>query len=83
MCGFACTYGAHDENYGSLLDNLHVIPDMQSKGIGEQLLIKSAIWSFRHYPELQFYLYVLFDNIRAIKFYKERVDFIYEKFNEL
>ncbi len=70
ICGFACTYGGHDKEYGSLLDNLHISTTMRSKGIGATLLIRSTEWAFDQYPECEFYLWVLLNNIRGIKFYQ-------------
>ena len=70
MCGFACTYGNHDEQFGSLLDNLHVSKAYRGLRLGENLLSQSAQWSFQHYPECEFYLWVLVKNKKATKFYK-------------
>ena len=69
LCGFSCTYGAHDE-HGSLLDNLHVSRAMRSRGIGAELLRRSAQWAFEHYPNNPFHLYVLRQNERGIAFYR-------------
>jgi len=33
LCGFGCAYLNHDQQYGTLIDNLHVHPDWQRKGI--------------------------------------------------
>ena len=69
LCGFACTYGGHDE-HGSLLDNLHVSKSLRSHGIGAKLLRKSAKWAFENYPNDLFHLYVLGKNERGIAFYR-------------
>jgi GNAT superfamily N-acetyltransferase len=42
LIGFACAYGGHDETWGSLLDNIHVRPEHQRRGIGAALLAEVA-----------------------------------------
>jgi GNAT superfamily N-acetyltransferase len=70
VVGFACTYGADHEHWGSLLDNLHVHPDWQGKGLGKALFLKSVEWCAREYPEAGMYLLVLAGNTRARRLYE-------------
>lgn len=70
LCGFACTYGDHDSDHGSLLDNLHVNKEIRSHGIGAELLRRSAKWVFGAYPKIPFHLYVLKQNVKGISFYR-------------
>ena len=72
MCGFACTYGDHDPDWGALLDNLHVAQEWKMQGIGRELMKRSAAWVAAHYPENMLYLWVFEQNVEAIRFY-ERV----------
>lgn len=44
LIGFACAYGGHDESWGSLLDNIHVRPEHQRRGVGAALLAEVAAW---------------------------------------
>lgn len=69
--GFACAYGADDERWGTLLDNIHVRPEHQKSGIGTGLLAEVAAWCRRAYPDCGLYLWVLHDNQRAQNFYRK------------
>jgi len=42
IVGFACAYTNFDEQWGSLLDSLHVSQSMQRQGIGAKLLVAVA-----------------------------------------
>jgi len=70
IVGFACAYGADDEQWGTLLDNLHVRASLQGGGIGEGLVREIARWSLETQPEIGLYLGVLEQNTRAQRFYK-------------
>ena len=70
LLGFACAYLDKDEVWGSYLDNLHVAQELQSQGIGKQLMEKVALWVKEKSRNNKLYLWVLAENIKAIKFYK-------------
>jgi len=70
LIGFACSFGADDPIWGTLLDNLHVTATHEGEGIGRLLLANSALWSERHYPDAGFFLWVLEGNTRARRFYE-------------
>ena len=70
LLGFVCAYGNSDERWGTLIDNLHVIPGHQGRGIGRRLLAASAVWSREHYPDAGFHLWVLDGNAKARRFYE-------------
>jgi ribosomal protein S18 acetylase RimI-like enzyme len=36
--GFAFAFGEHDKQWGTLIDNLHVLPGSKSRGFGKRLL---------------------------------------------
>jgi GNAT superfamily N-acetyltransferase len=40
--GFACAYLDADPDWGTLLDNLHVVPECKGKGLGRQLMAEVA-----------------------------------------
>jgi len=70
LIGFACTYGAYDETWGSLLDNLHVRPEYQGQGVGLGLMAEVAAWCRANYRGCGLYLWVLEQNRRAQQFYQ-------------
>jgi len=50
LAGFACAYGSADEQWGTMLDNLHARPSRQGRGTGSKLISEVAAWSFRSFP---------------------------------
>jgi ribosomal protein S18 acetylase RimI-like enzyme len=70
LAGFACTYGADDERWGSLLDNLHVDSRWQGHGLGKRLTKMTAEWCVVNYPADGMYLWVLDGNARARRMYE-------------
>ena len=70
LCGFGCVFLNHDQQYGSLVDNLHVHPDWQRKGIGRSLMKHCVDRIASLDDQFKMYLWVLKDNISARKFYE-------------
>jgi ribosomal protein S18 acetylase RimI-like enzyme len=70
LAGFVCAYGAHDPQWGSLVDNLHVAHSWKRRGIGAALLKQAGAWLAPRYPELEVYLLVLEMNASARRFYE-------------
>jgi GNAT superfamily N-acetyltransferase len=70
LIGFACAYGGHDESWGSLLDNIHVRPEHQRRGVGAALLAEVAAWCRANYADCGLYLWVLEQNRGAQRFYQ-------------
>lgn len=69
--GFVCVYANDDEQWGSLVDNLHVLPEVKGQGVGKQLIQKAASWVIDHYPDSKLYLWVYEKNHKAIGFYEK------------
>jgi GNAT superfamily N-acetyltransferase len=69
VCGFACVYGSEDAEWGSLLDNLHVVPEAHARGIGAGLITRVGLWCRTQHPGCGLYLWVLEQNDRARRFY--------------
>jgi len=69
ICGFACSYLDKDAQWGTLLDNLHVLKKWQGNGLGKLLLKKSIDWSKSQRPNDSIYLWVYKENIAATAFY--------------
>ncbi len=70
LCGLACVYAGEDPVWGSLLDNLHVLPGYQGRGVGTRLLAEAARWAAQRAPGLPFYLLVYAQNAQARRFYE-------------
>ena len=72
LLGFANTMFDHDPRWGALLDNLHVIPGHQGRGIGSRLLTLTAEAVLQHSKASGLYLWVLEQNVDAEAFYQAR-----------
>jgi len=70
VIGFACGYFRDNQQWGTLLDNLHVLPSAQRQGIGAALLGAVAGWSRSRDPRVGLYLWVLDQNQKARQFYE-------------
>jgi GNAT superfamily N-acetyltransferase len=70
LIGFACAYGGNDETWGSLLDNIHVRPEHQGRGVGARLVAEVAAWCRASHADCGLYLWVLEQNRRAQRFYQ-------------
>ena len=70
LVGFVCAFGAHDPEWGSLVDNLHVALASKRSGIGASLLRHAGAWLAPRYPDLGVYLWVLEVNSSARRFYE-------------
>lgn len=70
LIGFAYVVGNADPEFGNLLDNLHVMPEAQGRGIGRMLLSRVAktLASKGWLPTL--YLWVYATNAAARRFYQ-------------
>lgn len=70
LVGFACAFGAHDTQWGSLLENLHVAPGHKGSGIGAQLVGHVAQWCADSQEADGLHLWVLAGNTAAQAFYR-------------
>ena len=70
LVGFVCAYGAHDLQWGSFVDNLHVATASKRNGIGSSLLRQAGAWLADRYPDLGVHLLVLEANSSARRFYE-------------
>jgi ribosomal protein S18 acetylase RimI-like enzyme len=69
VVGFACAYLGDDDQWGSLLDNIHVARVLHRSGVGSSLLTSVAAHCVRHAPNAGLYLWVLQNNLAAQSFY--------------
>lgn len=67
--GFVYLLGGADAAWGTLVDNLHVVPGMKGRGIGRTLLESAAHATLRRFPDDGVYLYVFERNHAARRFY--------------
>ncbi len=70
LLGFICLFPGHDDQHGALLDNLHVAPGQQRRGIGTQLTRSAMAWLRRTDPGCRMYLWVFAENANAVRFYE-------------
>jgi len=69
LLGFGCALIDLDDEWGSLLDNLHVGESVQRRGIGKRLLRAIGSHCATHAPQAELYLWVLQGNEEAVRFY--------------
>lgn len=69
--GFIFLHGAADETWGTLLDNLHVLPEHKRRGIGLRLIEAAARETLARHPHEQVHLWVFEANIPARRFYEK------------
>ena len=72
LAGFACAFGEHDPQWGTLLENLHVAPTLKRTGIGSLLVQEVARWSLGYQPNSSMHLWVLQTNAIAQAFYTKK-----------
>jgi len=71
LIGFSCILLDNDPQWGTLLDNLHVHPDLKRIGIGQQLIRASAEYAHRKATHPYFHLWVWEANLNARRFYEK------------
>lgn len=70
LVGFVCAYGAHHPEWGSFIDNVHVVRAFKRNGIGASLMRLAGVWLAARYADLEVYLWVLEVNTAARRFYE-------------
>lgn len=70
LAGFVCAYGAHDPEWGSFIDNLHVAGESKRTGIGAALMRQAGAWLADRHPDLGVHLLALESNASARRFYE-------------
>jgi len=70
MKGFVCVFLDADPHWGALLDNLHVSPSAQGRGLGRRLMAEAARWVRQHRPQSRLHLWVYEQNASARGFYE-------------
>jgi ribosomal protein S18 acetylase RimI-like enzyme len=70
ILGFGCIYLNDNPIYGTLLDNLHVAPDLHMSGIGKQLMKACAKYISEKCASNKMYLWVYELNTNARRMYE-------------
>jgi GNAT superfamily N-acetyltransferase len=81
--GFACAFLEADPQWGCLLDNLHVVPDLKGRGLGTQLMTAVALRVWRSNPFGRLHLWAYEQNLTARRFYERLGGAITERHAEL
>ena len=81
--GFACAFLDADPEWGCLVDNLHVVPDLQGQGLGRQLMsaVVERVWLSN--PGSRLHLWAYEQNLAARRFYERLGGAINERHAEL
>jgi GNAT superfamily N-acetyltransferase len=80
--GFACAFLNADPVWGTLLDNLHVMPNLKGKGLGRRLMSEIAIRVSQHNRGLRLHLWAYEQNVEARRFYERLGGVITERVTE-
>ncbi len=80
--GFACAFLDADPEWGCLLDNLHVVPDLKGQGLGRQLMTAVAERVWRTNPSSRLHLWAYEQNLAARRFYERLGGVINERHAE-
>jgi GNAT superfamily N-acetyltransferase len=68
--GFACAFLDADSEWGTCLDNLHVVPELKGKGLGRQLVAEIATEVLQHAARPLLHLWAYEQNFVARRFYE-------------
>jgi GNAT superfamily N-acetyltransferase len=67
---FACAFLDADADWGTLLDNLHVVPRLKGGGLGRELMSRVAEWVLLQESSPKMHLWAYADNVAARQFYE-------------
>jgi ribosomal protein S18 acetylase RimI-like enzyme len=79
LAGFVCVLLDAEPQWGALLDNLHVRPDLKGLGIGKQLFERARNWVGTVAPTARMHLTVIEENVAARRFYDRQGGTIVER----
>jgi GNAT superfamily N-acetyltransferase len=68
--GFACAFLDADPEWGCLLDNLHVVPELKGQGLGRQLMADVADRILHSKSIQRLHLWAYEQNLAARRFYE-------------
>jgi GNAT superfamily N-acetyltransferase len=67
---FACAFLDADPEWGTLLDNLHVVPNLKGTGLGRELMCEVAQRVLRRGSRPLMHLWAYEQNVAARRFYE-------------
>lgn len=68
--GFLCAFGGLDPTWGSLIDNIHVLPSYRGKGCGALMIRMAAMRLASDHPGMGIHLWVFEANAAGLRFYR-------------
>lgn len=68
--GFLCAFGGVDQHWGSLIDNIHVLPSHRGQGSGARMMQNVAIRLASRHPGTGIHLWVFEANEAGLRFYE-------------
>jgi GNAT superfamily N-acetyltransferase len=68
--GFACAFIDADPEWGTLLDNLHVVPELKGQGLGRRLISAIAAKTLQNASKPMLHLWAYEKNLGARRFYE-------------
>lgn len=70
VIAFVCAYCDFDPHWGNLIDNLHVLPEVRGKGIGERLFRSVVGQLAENNLDSRLHLWIFEANVAGLRFYK-------------
>lgn len=68
--GFLCAFGGVDQHWGSLIDNIHVLPSHRGQGSGARMMRNVATELASRHPRMGIHLWVFEANEAGLRFYE-------------
>ncbi len=69
--GFICSFGNMDRDWGSLIDNIHVLPSRRGRGYGAFMMRSAAERLASRHPGVGIHLWVFEANEAGLRFYEK------------
>ena len=77
--GFICSFGNIDRDWGSLIDNIHVLPSHRGQGCGAFMMRSAATRLASRHPGVGIHLWVFEANQMGLHFYERLGGIIVEQ----
>ena len=77
--GFLCAFGGVDPHWGSLIDNIHVLPSHRGQGSGARMMQNVAMRLASRHPGMGIHLWVFAANEAGLRFYERLGGIVVER----